>query len=337
MLAEIEQTNIGSKLLSESKFYSGYSRWNDLTNKRETWEESVDRVMNMHKAKYADKMTPELQILIDEATTAYKEKLVLGAQRALQFGGEQLLKHEARMYNCSSSHCDRPEFFNEAMYLLLCGCGVGFSVQKRHINKLPDVYKRRDKGVKVFKVTDDIEGWSNAYAVLLSSYFRDGNGVYPEYNGYQVHFDFSEIRPKGAPISGGFKAPGPEGLRKSLIKCEELLDKTVKESYRISPIVAYDLVMHMSDAVLSGGVRRSATICLFDKDDEEMLNAKTGNWFVTNPQRGRSNNSVVLKRDEVTREEFAKIMQSVKSFGEPGFIFVDDLDFCFNPLNTSGL
>lgn len=334
---KVKTQDIGSKLLSESKFYTGYSRWNEETNARETWSEAVERVMQMHRSKYSDRLSPILLNLMREAELAYKEKLILGSQRALQFGGEQLLKHEIRNYNCSSSHCDRPEFFNEAMYILLCGCGVGFSVQKRHIDKLPDIHKRSEKRVKVFKVTDDIEGWANAYAVLLSSYFKDGIGVFPEYNGCQVHFDFSLVRPKGSFISGGFKAPGPEGLRQSLIKCEALLDKAVKESNRISPIVAYDFVMHMSDAVLSGGVRRSATICLFDKDDEEMLKAKTGNWFIDNPQRGRSNNSVILKRDEITREEFAKLMQSVKDYGEPGFVFVDNLDMTYNPLITSGL
>ena len=334
----MSQTIDAKPMLSESKFYMGYSRWLEDQQKYESWEEAVTRVMNMHREKYADKMTPELEALISEAEEAYKDKLVLGAQRALQFGGEQLFKHEARMYNCSVSHVDRPEFFNEAMYLLLCGCGVGFSVQRHHVNKLPAIHKRSQKKVKVYQVPDSIEGWADAFAVLLSSYFVTG-GVFPEYKGSQVHFDFSLIRPKGAMISGGFKAPGPDGLRSALIKCEALLEKllTEKSEAKIDSLTAYDFVMHMSDAVLSGGVRRSATICLFDKDDEDMLNAKTGNWFVDNPQRGRSNNSTMLKRDELTREEWAKIMKSVKDFGEPGFIFTDNLEFAYNPCVEIGM
>jgi ribonucleoside-diphosphate reductase alpha chain len=330
-------TDLGKDMMSQSKFYMGYSRWIDKESRYETWEEAVGRVMDMHRQKYANVMTQELEDLISFAEDSYKNKRVLGAQRALQFGGAQIFKHESRMYNCSVSHCDRPRFFQETMYMLLCGCGVGFSVQGHHIAKLPKIHKRYEKKSKVFTVVDSIEGWADAFGVLLSSYFEDG-GEFPEYKGCQVHFDLSKIRPKGAEISGGFKAPGPDGLRTALQKCEDLLDKQIgdsKEAVSMKPITAYDFTMHMSDAVLSGGVRRSATICLFSKDDDEMLNAKTGDWFVTNPQRGRSNNSVMLIRDEVTREEWANIMQSVKQVGEPGFIFSENKEFCYNPLTVN--
>ena len=329
----------GKDMMSSSKFYMGYSRWDEVKGGYETWEESVERVMNMHRQKYASVMTPELEEYIAFAEQAYKDKAVLGAQRALQFGGEQLFKHEARMYNCSVSHCDRATFFQECMYLLLCGCGVGFSVQSHHIAKLPQVHKRYEKKVKVFQVPDTIEGWADAFGVLFSSYFVDG-GSFPEYKGCQVHFDFNKIRPKGSLISGGFKAPGPDGLRSALVKCEALLEGLVEgktEAVSVPTITAYDFVMHMSDAVLSGGVRRSATICMFDKDDELMLKAKTGDWFVDNPQRGRSNNSVMLVRDELSREEWANIMKSVKDFGEPGFIFTENKEFCFNPCVEIGM
>lgn len=328
----------GARMLSQSKFYMGYSRWNDQKNGYESWDEAVHRVIQMHRDKYADKMTPELEALMQEAEQAYRDQYVLGAQRALQFGGEQLRKHEARMYNCSTSHVDRPAFFQECMYLLLCGCGVGFSVQKHHIEKLPQIERRSATKVKAFQVPDSIEGWADAFGVLISSYFRKG-GTFPEYRGVTVHFDFSKIRPKGAMISGGFKAPGPDGLRSALQKCEALLEKALSDEARatISPIVAYDFVMHMSDAVLAGGVRRSATICMFDKDDQEMLKAKTGDWFIHNPQRGRSNNSVVLKRDELTRDEWADIMTAVRDFGEPGFVFVDDLETMYNPCVEIGM
>lgn len=332
-------SNIGKEMMSQSKYYMGYSRWKDEECRYETWDESVERVMNMHREKYSSLMSPELEEYISFAEQAYKDKAVLGAQRALQFGGKQILDKEARAYNCTVSYCDRAAFFQEAMYMLLCGCGVGFSVQTHHIAKLPKIKKRYEKKVKVFTVPDSIEGWADAFGVLLSSYFEDG-GTFPEYKGCQVHFDFSKIRPRGALISGGFKAPGPDGLRTALIKCESLLDEIVDGTHEPVPmktITAYDFVMHMSDAVLSGGVRRSATICVFDKDDDLMLKAKTGDWFVNNAQRGRSNNSAMLLRDELTRDEWANIMKSVKDFGEPGFIFSDSKEFLFNPCVEIGM
>lgn len=309
----------GKEMLSQSKFYTGYSRWVDQEGRYEAWEESVSRVMNMHRDKYADKMNDELEELISFAETAYKDKKVLGAQRALQFGGKQLFDKNARMYNCSTIYADRASFFQETLYLLLCGCGVGFSVQKQHTVSMSKVKERYHKKSKVHVVDDSIEGWADALGVLVSSYMEDG-GTFPEYKGCKVHFDYSQIRPKGAFISGGFKAPGPDGLRDSLNKCEDLLDKVTlgkSEAVALPSIVIYDLVMHAANAVLSGGVRRSACLAMFSKDDYEMLTAKTGDWFVTNPQRGRSNNSVMLKRDEVTRDEFAYIMKSVKDYGEP--------------------
>ncbi len=326
--------SIGKEMLSESKFYMGYSRWKDDAGRYETWEEAVDRVMQMHKTKYKDKINDELLGLMEYASVKYKQKKVLGAQRALQFGGEQLLRHVARQYNCATSYADRPRFFSEAMYMQLCGAGVGFSVQKHHVAKLPSIKKRFANKVKVFHIPDSIEGWADAFGVLLSSYFEEG-AQFPEYKGCQVHFDYSQIRPKGAMISGGFKAPGPDGLRQALINCEALLEREVSQYSKIRPITAYDFVMHMADAVLSGGVRRSACISLFSADDDEMIKAKTGDWFVHNKQRARSNNSVMLLRDQVTREDFTEIMKSVKDSGEPGFIFTDNLDFLYNPLKLA--
>lgn len=324
------------QLLSEAKFYEGYSRFNEEKNRYETWEEAVDRVMDMHKTYYKDKLTPELLNLMDEAASAYKEKRVLGAQRALQFGGEQLLKHQLRLYNCVSSYADRAAFFGEVFYVLLCGAGAGFSVQYHHVAKLPGIAPR-NKQPKTHVVEDSIEGWATALDVLMSSFFEDG-GKYPEFKGRRVYFDLSQIRPKGAFISGGFKAPGPEPLRRSLDKIEYLLTGlTLKGAQRLEPIHVYDIVMHAADAVIAGGVRRSATICLFSPDDEAMAKAKTGNWFVENPQRGRSNNSAVIVRDKITRQQFAALMQSIKQFGEPGFVFVESEDHTTNPCVEIGM
>lgn len=281
-------SNNKRQLMADAKFYEAYSRFNDSTNKYESWSESVSRVMNMHRDYLSSKgiVSPILSDLINEVEEAYSNKLILGAQRALQFGGDQLLKHQARMYNCSASYCDRPEFFGEAFYLMLCGCGVGFSVQSHHIAKLPNLAKRTN-GTAEFIIPDSIEGWAEAVDVLFSSFFV-GGGKHPEYEGKKIYFNLEKIRPKGSFISGGFKAPGPEGLRLALDKIEHTI-KALLESGRdsLKPIEAYDIVMFIADAVISGGVRRSATICLFSPDDDEMMKAKTGDWYTSNAQRGR--------------------------------------------------
>jgi len=325
------------EFLSQTKFYEGYSRYIENEGRYESWDEAVDRVIAMHENNYNNKRN-DLQPYLEEARQAYKEQRVLGAQRALQFGGDQLMKHQMRMYNCTSSYADRPQFFGELFYILLCGAGAGFSVQRHHIAKLPQIAVRT-KQAKGYIVEDSIEGWASALDVLMSSYFV-GGGTHPEFEGRRVFFDLTNIRPKGAKISGGFKAPGPEGLRRSLDKIEHLIQSVVmdsKDPVSLRPINVYDIAMHAADAVLSGGVRRSATICLFSPDDEEMMNAKTGNWFIDNPQRGRSNNSAVIVRDETTAEQFGKIMQSVKQFGEPGFVFVESTEHTTNPCVEIGM
>ena len=246
--------------------------------------------------------------------------------------------------NCVASYIDRLRFFQECMYLLLCGCGAGFSVQKHHIDKLPPLLSISPDGVKKFIIEDNIEGWSDAIGVLISSYF-DQDELFPEYTGRVVQFDYSKIRLAGTEISGGSgKAPGPEPLKKAIKNIKKILDAAVtrgefnSDSHRkLKPIEAYDVVMHFADAVISGGVRRSATICVFSPDDEEMAKAKTGNWFIENPQRGRSNNSALLIRDKTTKEQFSALMKSVKEFGEPGFVWSDSTELIVNPCVEIGM
>ncbi len=330
----MKRTNLRS-MMADAKFMESYSRFNDEMGRYETWDEAVERVMSMHQAYYADKMSPELESELDKVETLYKDKRIVGAQRALQFGGDQLLKKHMRLYNCSATYVDRPGAFNEIFWSGLCGAGVGISVQKHHIDKLPKI-RKRTKHAKIYLVPDTVEGWADALGVLMSSFFV-GGGVFPEYEGRRVFFDTSDIRPKGSRISGGFKAPGPAPLEKALRKIEHLLTDMVKESdedVELRPIDAFDCVMHAADAVIAGGVRRAAIITLFSPDDEEMAKSKTGDWFQTNKQRGRSNNSALLVRGEVTKEEFGTLFESLKEFGEPGFIFGDDKDYHFNPCLT---
>lgn len=317
--------------LQNYTFVSKYARWLEDKNRRETWKEAVERVKNMMYTKYAEfGISEEINWAYD---IMYKKK-VLGSQRALQFGGEPILKRHAKIYNCTSSYCDRLRFFQECFWLLLCGSGTGFSVQKHHVAKLPTLEHDTVNGEGTKYVIDDsIEGWANALGVLLSSYFSKPVDEFKSYKNTHVIFDYSNIRAKGSSLASGVgKAPGYEPLANGLEKIRALLDRCIADGQKkLRPIDAYDIVMHSSDAVLSGGVRRSASLALFSHDDEEMAKAKTGNWYIDNPQRARSNNSALLLKNETTFEEFQTLMESVKEFGEPGFIWSESKEMIFNP------
>ena len=322
--------------LQNYTFVSKYARWIEDKNRRETWKEAVDRVKNMMHTQY-----PDVKEDIDWAYDMMYKKKVLGSQRALQFGGDPILKRHAKIYNCTSSYCDRLRFFQECFWLLLCGSGTGFSVQKHHVAKLPTLehdVPDNNEGIK-YVIEDSIEGWSDALGVLLSSYFSKPIEEFKMYKNTYVVFDYSNIRPKGSSLASGVgKAPGFEPLQNGLEKIRTLLDRCVANGQKkLRPIDAYDIVMHSSDAVLSGGVRRSASLALFSHDDEEMAKAKTGNWYLDNPQRARSNNSALLLKDNTTFEEFKTLMESVKEFGEPGFIWSDSTEMTFNPCVEVGM
>lgn len=332
------------KELQNYTFVSKYARYLKDKNRRETWKEAVDRVRNMMLKKYQHCNIDEE---INWAYDMMQAKKVLGSQRALQYGGKPIEKINARMYNCVSSYCDRLRFFQECFWLLLCGCGTGFSVQKHHIEKLPDMCPRGYNTEKItFTPDDTIEGWSDCLGALLSSYFViPTEERFSTFIGKNIYFDFKNIRPEGSYLSSGVgKAPGPEPLKKALENIREILDKKYvgwnlyHALPRLSSIEAYDIIMHSSDAVLSGGVRRSATICLFSPDDELMTKAKTGDWRKTNPQRARSNNSAVILRDDINAlEQFKNLIKSTKEFGEPGFIWADDVDYLINPCCEIGM
>ena len=323
------------KIMSEYNFVTKYAQTKSGGTKEE-WNESVDRIWEMHKVKYSGiEFNKYFKLLkyIDEAKAAEKDKLFLSAQRARQFASRDkdtgILKHELKMFNCLSTYIDRPKVFSEIMYSLLCGGGVGFSVQNIHIEKLPYVVK--PIGSKIHIIDDSIEGWADAVDDLVNSYFNGSENV---------RFDYSQIRKEGSLIAGQFIAPGPDGLKKSLDNIQEILDSIVDsrgDASHIKSIEAYDMIMWIADAVLSGGVRRSSTICLFSPDDIDMLKAKTGDWYVKNGQRRLSNNSVVLNRNKVKEKDFKDIIESVKEFGEPGFVFVPDENVIFNPCAEIGL
>ena len=323
--------------LQNYTFVSKYARWLEDKKRRETWKEAVERVKNMMHTMYADKN------ISDEINWAYDimyKKKVLGSQRGLQFGGDPILKRHAKIYNCTSSYCDRLRFFQECFWLLLCGSGTGFSVQKHHVAKLPTLEHNppKDQGT-VYVIEDSIEGWADALGILLSSYFSKPVEEFKQYKNCHILFDYSNIRPQGSDLSSGVgKAPGFEPLAKGLERIRILLDRCIANGQKkLRPVDAYDIVMHSSDAVLSGGVRRSASLALFSADDEEMAKAKTGNWYIDNPQRARSNNSALLLKNETTLEQFETLMESVKEFGEPGFIWSESTEMIFNPCVEIGM
>ena len=313
--------NTGKKFLSDLKFFESYSKWNDKLQRKETWEESVEDVMKMHYHKF--KGIAELQPYLKKAEEAYKNKEILASQRNLQYREEQILKSNTRLFNCSSTYIDRPEVFKEAMWVLLNGCGVGYSVERRFVDKLPTIKQRPDKTITHI-VEDSIEGWANALDALMMSFF---NGT------EKIRFDGRLVRPEGAFISGGFKAPGYEPLKKSLELIESILERKlgVNIEYKLTSLDVHEIICISSDAVLSAGVRRSAIICLFDKDDDLMLKAKTGDWYIKKPWLARANNSIKLLRGSFTEEEFNGYKESIKQYGDPGIVMVDDLRFCTNP------
>jgi ribonucleoside-diphosphate reductase alpha chain len=319
----------GKKFLSDLKLHSDYFKWLEDKGRYETWEDACENIVDGHRKKYveyANAIEPYLQ----SAVESMKDQAVLASQRNLQYRHEQIMKHNTRMFNCTSGHIARNRVFQEIFYLALSGCGFGGGLSIPFVNNLSRIQKRT-LGTKTYVIEDSIEGWANSLGVIMSSYFVDEQ-PFPEFAGYEVKFDYSQIREKGAFISGGFKAPGPEGLKQSLEKIEALIEKWLtNEGNKIRPILAFDIICHSADAVLSGGVRRSALNMIVDPNDTEMIHAKTGNWRNENPQRGRSNNSVLLLRSEVQKEQFNYLVQLNDGANDIGFVFANSWFDMFNP------
>ena len=308
-----------NQILSDITVYMKYARFLEEKNRRETWEELVTRNKKMHIKKY-----PNLESEIEEAYKYVYNKKVLPSMRSMQFGGKPIEVAPNRIYNCAYMPIDNIASFSECMFLLLGGTGVGYSVQKHHVEKLPEIQKPNSKRTRRFLINDSIEGWADAVKALIGSYFKGGT---------KLKFDFSDIRPKGARlVTSGGKAPGPQPLKECLVKVQGILEE-MENGDRLEPIQVHDIVCHIADAVLAGGIRRAALISLFSAHDEEMLAAKAGNWWETTPQRGRANNSIVLMRHRITKEYFMNLWDRVKASnsGEPGFYFTNDKDWGTNP------
>ena len=309
--------NIEQEILSSLTVYMKYSKYIPELKRRETWTELVDRNKQMHQEKF-----PQLKDEIEKAYELVYAKKVLPSMRSLQFAGRPIELNNSRIFNCSFLPIDDMRAFSEIMFLLLSGCGVGYSVQTHHIEKLPEItvpvkHKR-------YLVGDSIEGWADAVRMLCKAYFT--GGALPI-------FDFRDIRPKGAQlITVGGKAPGPEPLKECLFQLQKILERK-QNGEKLTSVEAHDMACHIADAVLSGGIRRAALIALFDLDDENMLTCKFGNWWEENPQRGRANNSAVVMRHKITEEEFFKLWKKIElsNSGEPGIYFSNDKDWGTNP------
>jgi len=310
--------NLSQEILSDIVVYNKYAKYNPTKHRRETWRELVTRNKKMHQSKF-----PKLKEEIEEVYKLVYDKKILPSMRSLQFAGKPIEINNSRIFNCSFLPIDDFRSFSETMFLLLSGCGVGYSVQKHHIENLPEIRKALKS--KRYLVGDSIEGWSDSIRALMKAYFGKSKEI--------PLFDFRDIRPKGAElITVGGKAPGPEPLKECLFQIQKVLDRK-EDGEQLKPIEAHDIICHIADAVLSGGIRRAALISLFDLHDNEMLTSKFGAWWEHNPQRGRANNSAVVIRSKCRKKDFFELWDKIvaSNSGEPGIYFSDDKDWGTNP------
>jgi ribonucleoside-diphosphate reductase alpha chain len=312
--------DISQKILSDITVFMKYAKFQPELNRRETWEELVTRNKEMHQRKY-----PHIKDEIEEVYKMVYDKKVLPSMRSLQFGGKPIEISPNRVYNCAYMPIDHVDAFSETMFLLLGGTGVGYSVQKHHVEKLPEIKKPNPERTRRYLIGDSIEGWADAIKVLMESYLG--------YKSSTPVFDFSDIRHKGANlVTSGGKAPGPQPLKDCIHHITKVLDNK-KDGERLTPIETHDIVCHIADAVLAGGIRRAALISLFSADDEEMISCKSGSWWEQNAQRGRANNSAVLLRHKITKEFFMDLWKRIElsGAGEPGIYLSNDKDWGTNP------
>jgi len=306
-----------ANILSDITVFMKYAKYNEKLQRRENWKELVDRNKEMHLEKF-----PQLKYEIENAYQFVYDKKILPSMRSLQFAGKPIAINNARLYNCCFLPIDHIDAFSEVMFLLLSGTGVGYSVQRHHVENLPEINKPTKS--RRYLVGDSIEGWADAVKVLVTAYMK-GKAL-PVY-------DFSDVRPKGAMLlTSGGKAPGPEPLKDCLHNVQKILDRK-QNGEKLTTIEVHDILCYIADAVLAGGIRRSAMISLFDIDDDDMLTCKFGNWWEQNAQRGRANNSAVIVRSKVEAETFFDLWKKIEmsGSGEPGFFFTNDKDWGMNP------
>tara|TARA_R110000868_G_scaffold14285_13_gene66447 strand:+ start:3673 stop:5556 length:1884 start_codon:yes stop_codon:yes gene_type:complete len=317
--------DLGLEALSKITIFSKYAKYNSELKRRETWDEIIDRYQAMMVKKY-----PSLETAIIDSAKYIREKKVLPSMRALQFAGSAAEVNNARIYNCCYLPIDSLHSFSETMFLLLGGTGVGFSVQKHHVEQLPAIKKQDTYKMRTYLIEDSIMGWADAVKMLMKFYFEGG---------YKPKFDFRAIRHKGARlVTAGGKAPGPEPLKIALAHIDAVMERK-EDGSKLSPLECHDIQCHIANSVLAGGIRRSAMISLFSHDDEEMITCKYGNWWELNEQRGRSNNSAVLERGKFGEQEFYALWERIEASGsgEPGIYWTNNKDWGTNPCCEIGL
>ena len=317
--------DLGLEALSKITIFSKYAKYNSELKRRETWDEIIDRYQTMMIKKY-----PNLETAIIDSAKFIREKKILPSMRALQFAGSAAEVNNARIYNCCYLPIDSLHSFSETMFLLLGGTGVGFSVQKHHVEQLPAIKKQDTYKMRTYLIEDSIMGWADAVKVLMKFYFEGG---------YKPKFDFRAIRHKGARlVTAGGKAPGPEPLKIALAHIDAVMERKEDDS-KLSPLECHDIQCHIANSVLAGGIRRSAMISLFSHDDEEMITCKYGSWWELNEQRGRSNNSAVLERGKFGEQEFLALWKRIEASGsgEPGIYWTNNKDWGTNPCCEIGL
>ena len=317
--------DLGLEALSSITVFSKYAKYLPKLKRRETWDEIVDRYQEMMINKY-----PKLEEAIVESAKFIRDKKVLPSMRAMQFAGLALEVNNARGYNCAYLPVDSLYSFSETMFLLLGGSGVGFSVQKHHVEQLPIIIKQETYKMRNYLIEDSIMGWADSIKMLMKFYFEGGP---------KPKFDFRAIRHKGARlVTAGGKAPGPEPLKICISHIDAVMERK-ENGQKLSPLEAHDIMCHIANSVLAGGIRRSAMISLFSHDDEEMITSKYGDWWETNEQRGRSNNSAVLERGQIDEEEFKSLWKRIEASGsgEPGIYWTNNKDWGTNPCCEIGL
>ena len=317
--------DLSTKILSDVTVHMKYAKYNPSLNRRETWYELVSRNKEMHQRTY-----PQIADEIEKAYEYVYNKKVLPSMRSLQFGGKPIEISPNRIYNCAYLPIDDYRAFSETMFLLLGGTGVGFSVQRHHVEQLPEIRKPNPTRSRRYLIGDSIEGWADAIKTLIRAYFEGLS---------TPDFDYSDIRQKGALlVTSGGKAPGPQPLKDCIHNIKKILDAK-EDGTKLKPVEVHDIICFIADAVLTGGIRRAALISLFSIDDEEMLSAKSGAWWELNPQRGRANNSAVILRHKITEETFLQLWKKIEdsNAGEPGVYFSNDKDWGTNPCCEIGL
>jgi ribonucleoside-diphosphate reductase alpha chain len=318
-------TDLGLDALSKITIFSKYAKYLPKEQRRETWNEIVDRYQEMLVKKY-----PSMKDAIEASVEFIRDKKVLPSMRALQFAGPAAEVNNSRIYNCCFLPIDSLHSFSETMFLLLGGTGVGYSVQKHHVAQLPKIVKQETYKQRNYLIEDSIMGWADAVKMLMKFYFEGG---------YKPKFDFRAIRQKGARlVTAGGKAPGPEPLKLCLAHVDAIMERK-EDGDQLTPLECHDILCHIANSVLAGGIRRSAMIALFSHDDEEMITCKYGNWWELNEQRGRANNSAVLERGNVSKEEFESLWKRIEASGsgEPGIYWTNNKDWGTNPCCEIGL